>query len=198
MTNPCASVSGTNGFLDSRGFLKKWNTAASSVTSYLHCIPLSYQHQSLPPCFWGSAHLLFLLRDVESCKEWCSQSSGEEKNKYKMHNHPWVHWSADIAQQQTGSKSKEKQAREEKIGALVLTRHGHSIVGIQLGCMAHCTVYCERGEHLGVVDVCGILIFFPGFSLTNFTGAHAWKRVILRLSHGTKQEGRGTAAASGA
>ena len=40
------------------------------------------------------------------------------------------------------------------------------------GYMAHCTICRERGEHLGVIDVRGILIFFPGFSLTNFTGAH--------------------------
>jgi len=79
-----------------------------------------------------------------------------------------------------------------------LTRHGHSIIGIQLGYLAHCTVCCERGEHLGVIDVRGILIVFPGFSLTNFTGAHTRKRIILRLPHGTKQEGKGIAAASGA
>ena len=79
-----------------------------------------------------------------------------------------------------------------------MTRHGHSIIGIQLGYLAHCTVCCERGEHLGVIDVRGILIVFPGFSLTNFTGAHTRKRIILRLPNGTKQEGKGIAAASGA
>lgn len=77
--------------------------------------------------FLNSKNKNFPLFFIERCRElqrvmFLILGCKKKPNRYQIHNLSWVHWSANIVQQQTDPKSKEKQARREKIGALAWIR----------------------------------------------------------------------------